>query len=35
MITMESIGKSRKGATYDAVVEFINQYNKMEDFNYE
>jgi hypothetical protein len=24
----ESIGKSRRGATYDAIVEFINQYNK-------
>ena len=24
----QSIGKSRRGATYDAVVEFINQYNK-------
>ena len=25
---VESIGKSRRGATYDAVVEFINEYNK-------
>ena len=25
---VESIGKSRRGATYKAVVEFINQYNK-------
>lgn len=25
---VKSIGKSRRGATYDAVVEFINQYNK-------
>ena len=25
---VESIGKNRRGATYDAVVEFINQYNK-------
>lgn len=24
----ESIGKSRRGATYDAIVEFINEYNK-------
>ena len=24
----ESIGKSRRGATYDAIVEFINQLNK-------
>ena len=25
---VESIGKNRRGATYDAVVEFINQFNK-------
>ncbi|MCP3682375.1 MAG: hypothetical protein GY861_06755 [bacterium] len=25
---VEIIGKNRRGATYDAVVEFINQYNK-------
>lgn len=25
---VESIGKSRRGATYKAVVEFINEYNK-------
>jgi len=25
---VESIGKSRREATYNAVVEFINQYNK-------
>ena len=24
----ETIGKSRRGSTYQAVVEFINQYNK-------
>jgi len=26
----ESIGKSRRGATYQGVVEFINQYNNNE-----
>ena len=25
---VEGIGKNRRGATYDAVVEFINQLNK-------
>ena len=25
---IKSIGKSRRGATYDAIVEFINEYNK-------
>ncbi len=24
----ESIGKSRRGATYNAVIHFINEYNK-------
>jgi hypothetical protein len=25
---VEIIGKNRRGATYNAVIEFINQYNK-------